>query len=97
MLDIQTRIAQLRRPKLLVNAARFGLDDYVRSQHLKRILKSEILPRPAPALMELLEIESALNTARKDKQATYSVARHIDVIIALMAESKTYAASRRPT
>jgi len=27
MLDIQTRIAQLRRPDLLIKAARFGIDD----------------------------------------------------------------------
>lgn len=97
MLDIQTRISKLCRPNLLVRAARFGLDDYVRNTHLKRILKTEIIPRPAPAVVELLEIESMLNTARKEKQATYSVARHVDVMIALMAEAATLVATSRPT
>ncbi len=97
MLDIQTRIAKLRRPELLIKAARFGLDDYVRNTHLKRILKTEMIPRPAPALMALLDIESMLNDARKEKQATYSVARHVDVIIAIMAEAQNFAASSRPT
>jgi hypothetical protein len=97
MLDIATRIARLRRPKLLVNAARFGLDDYVRSQHLKRLLKTEILPRPVPAVMQLLDIESIMDEARKTKQATYSVACHVEVLIALMAETQNLRASSYPT
>tara|TARA_R110002072_G_scaffold298422_1_gene472365 strand:- start:718 stop:1011 length:294 start_codon:yes stop_codon:yes gene_type:complete len=97
MLDISARIAQLRRPGLLIKAARFGLDDYVRNMHLRRILKTESIPRPAPAVMQLLDIESALNTARIEKQATYSVARHVDVMIALMAEAQILRATSRPT
>uniref|UniRef100_UPI004048B7B7 DUF6477 family protein n=1 Tax=Yoonia sp. TaxID=2212373 RepID=UPI004048B7B7 len=97
MLDISARIAQLRRPSLLIKAARFGLDDYVRTMHLRRILKTETIPRPAPAVMQLLDIESALNTARIEKQATYSVARHVDVMIALMAEAQILRATSRPT
>ena len=97
MLDISARIAQLRRPSLLIKAARFGLDDYVRTMHLRRILKTETIPRPAPAVMQLLDIESALNTARIEKQATYSVARHVDVMIALMAEAQILCATSRPT
>ena len=97
MLDISARIAQLRRPKLLIKAARFGLDDYVRNMHLRRILKTDSIPRPAPALMQLLDIESSLNTARIEKQTTYSVARHVDVMIALMAEAQILRATSRPT
>ena len=97
MLDISARIAQLRRPGLLIKAARFGLDDYVRNMHLRRILKTDSIPRPAPAVMQLLDIESALNTARIEKQATYSVARHVDVMIALMAEAQILRATSRPT
>ena len=37
MLDIQSRLARLQRPKILINAARFGLDDYTRGTHLSRI------------------------------------------------------------
>ncbi|WP_458790559.1 DUF6477 family protein [Yoonia sp. MH D7] len=96
MLDISARIAQLRRPRLLINAARFGLDDYVRDQHLKRILKTDIIPRPAPAVMQLLDIEYAMNGARVEKQATYSVACHVEVMIALMAEAQILRATSRP-
>lgn len=97
MLDIQTRVAQLRRPNLLVRAARFGFDDYVRNTHLKRILKTEIIPRPAPAVVALLDIEQQLDIARKEKQATYSVARHVDVLIALMAEAQALASTTHST
>lgn len=97
MLDISARIAQLRRPSLLIKAARFGLDEYARDVHLRRILKTDSIPRPAPAVMQLLDVESAINTARIEKQATYSVARHVDVMIALMAEAQILRATTRPT
>lgn len=96
MLDISARIAQLRRPRILINAARFGLDDYVRDQHLRRILRTDSIPRPAPAVMQLLDIEGMMNTARIEKQATYSVACHVDVMIALMAEAQILRATTRP-
>ena len=54
MLDIQTRIAQLRRPNLLIKAARFGIDDYTRNTHLRRVLQSEPPVKPAAALVQLL-------------------------------------------
>ena len=97
MLYISARIAQLRRPSLLIKAARFGLDEYTRYVPLRRILKTDSIPRPAPAVMQLLDVESAINTARIEKQATYSVARHVDVMIALMAEAQILRATTRPT
>ena len=54
MIDLNTRLATLTRPRLLVNAARFGVDDYRREAHLPRLLETENLPRPAAALMALL-------------------------------------------
>jgi len=95
MLDIQTRVAQLRRPAILIRAARFGLDDYTRGTHLCRILQNDPAPKPAPAVMQLLDIEAALNDDRIHKRSTYSVARHVDVMIALMAENETLRAATR--
>lgn len=95
MLDIQSMLARLKRPRLLVQAARFGLDDYTRSTHLKRALGNDALPRSGQAVMQLIDIEGALNDERIAKRATYSVARHVEVMIALMAEARTHAASTR--
>lgn len=67
MLDIQTRIAQLRRPDLLIKVARFGLGDYARNVHLRRVLRNDPPVRPAAALVQLLEVEAILNDDRIKK------------------------------
>jgi hypothetical protein len=97
MLDIQTRIAQLRRPDLLIKAARFGLDDYSRTVHLRRVLRSDPPARPAAALVQLLEAEAIMNDDRIKKQTTYSVARHVEALVAIMAEAQTSHATRPST
>ena len=63
MLDIQTRVHQLNRPKLLIKAARFGLDDF-RGAHLRRLLNTEHPLRPVFALILLLDLEQAINAER---------------------------------
>lgn len=88
MLDIHTRIATLKRPALLARAARFGVDDYRRDAHLRRILQTEDLPRHADAIMRLLDIESDMNTARQDRSGSYSPARHVEVLIAIAGEAR---------
>lgn len=95
MLDIQSVLRNLKRPNLLVKAARHGLDDYNRNVHLRRILNSEDIPRPGPAIMKMIEIEHHFDEARKEKRATYSVARHVEVLVAIMAEAQLLQASTR--
>ncbi|PYF13006.1 hypothetical protein C8J30_101391 [Rhodobacter viridis] len=82
------QMAQLRRPKLLIRAARFGQKDYERGRDLKRLLAARDLPRPEEALRALLAEEDALETARRDGAAGYSFLRHIEVLIAMMAEAR---------
>ena len=97
MLDIQTRIAQLCRPSLLIKAARFGIDDYTRNTHSRRVLQSEPPVKPAAALVQFLESEAVMNDDRIKKQATYSVARHVEALIAIMVETQTLRATSHPT
>lgn len=75
MEDISTRISRLKRPKLLVRTARHALEDYDRCMHLRRLLKTERLPSPGRALMQLLELEGVMNDQRIAGRAEYSVAR----------------------
>lgn len=75
--------ACLRRPRLLMRAARFGLSDYRRERDLKRILP---LPSPDPVLDRLAYEETRLETARLAGAAGYSPLKHIEVMIALLAE-----------
>ena len=88
MLDIHSRLARLKRPKLLVRAMRFGVDDYRRDAALPRLLHEDALPRHAEALMRLFEIEEDMNTARQVRAGDYSVAEHVEVLIAIAGEAR---------
>lgn len=78
----------LRRPRLLIRAARFGLRNYRRERDLLRMLPQSRLPTPGRAIDNLLDVESDMESKRKLGDASYSVARHVDILIALMAESQ---------
>jgi len=88
MQDIFSMIAGLRRPRLLISAARHGVADYSRDGHLKRLLGGMNVPTPGAAAIRLLEIERGLNVARTDGDVTYDVAHHVDVLIAIMGEAR---------
>lgn len=87
MLDLHTRIATLKRPPLLARAARFGVDDYRRTIHLRRILQSDTLPRHGPAIMQLLDIEAEMDDRRTTDSASYRPAHHVEVLIAILGEA----------
>lgn len=88
MTDLLTMLAGLRRPRLLIRAARFGAEDYRRERHLRRILRCSALPRTGTAILRLVEIEAALNADRLEGAASYSVAEHVEVLAALMGEAR---------
>jgi hypothetical protein len=96
MQDILGRVESLKRPPLLVRAARFGLDDYNRAGQLPRLLRCLAPPRSGEAILRLLDLEADLEDLRHEKAAEYSVARHVEVIIALMAEARLLRAIVRP-
>ncbi|MCB1341807.1 MAG: hypothetical protein KDK24_12245 [Pseudooceanicola sp.] len=97
MQDVLSMLNRLRRPRLLIRAARIGARDYVRDRHLKRLLGNPVPVRPAAALLRLIEIESELNQRRKEDDAGYSLSRHLDLMIAMMGEAQLVAATRTPT
>ena len=84
MTDFRALLADLRRPKLLIRAARCGLTDYRRERDLKRLLHGQ--PSPDRALPRLLNEEETLEATRQSGDVGYSVGRHIEVLIALMGE-----------
>jgi hypothetical protein len=88
MQDLLSMIASLNRPRLLIQAARFGVDSYLRDSALPRLLGGGLLPRSGPAVLRLLELEAGLNDDRRARGATYSYARHVDVLIALLGEAR---------
>ncbi|QBF31725.1 DUF6477 family protein [Thalassococcus sp. S3] len=94
MQDLIGMMAQLRRPRLLIRAARLGADDYRRERHLQRLLGYGGLPRSGTALIRLMEMERALNAQRKEDDASYSLTRHLDILIAMMGEARILRASQ---
>ena len=88
MQDVLSILNNLRRPRLLIRAARAGALEYSRKRHLQRLLGYGAMPRTGPALMRLIELERGLNEQRKNDDAGYSLPRHLDVLIAIMGEAQ---------
>ncbi|APG46883.1 DUF6477 family protein [Phaeobacter porticola] len=88
MQDIFGHLAALHRPRLLVRTARIGARDYSRRRDLKRVLGYGALPKPAAAIMRLLDMERGHNQQREDGDAGYSLTHHVDVLIALVGEAE---------
>lgn len=88
MSDPARYLAGLRRPKLLVRAARFGLSDYDRARDLRRLLHLVDPPAPRVAASRLAEEEALLDQSRQEAAAGYSPARHVEILIALIAETR---------
>ncbi|MEO0486637.1 MAG: DUF6477 family protein [Pseudomonadota bacterium] len=88
MQDIYTMLSTLRRPRLLISAARHGLAQYDRNRALGRLLPHAALPSPGPAALKLMELEAMHDSARREHSGSYSVARHVEVLIALMGEAR---------
>jgi Family of unknown function (DUF6477) len=95
MQDLLGLIAGLNRPRLLVRAARFGVDDYNRGTHLPRLLGGGNLPRSGESIMRLIDLEADLNDRRVGATADYSIASHVAVLIALMGEARLLRAMTR--
>jgi hypothetical protein len=83
MTDFRTLLADLRRPRLLIRAARHGLADYRRERDLRRLIDPGT---PEQSLPRLWHEEERMEETRRTGCASYSIARHIEVLIALMAE-----------
>lgn len=86
MTDIKVIVPPLRRPRLLVRAARLALADYNRDRDLKKLIKTSSTPHPSRAVSELMQQENWLESARKSGNGSYSIARHVAVLSALMSE-----------
>ncbi|MCC5957200.1 MAG: hypothetical protein JJU07_13965 [Natronohydrobacter sp.] len=89
-----TTLDTLVRPRLMVVAARHGLNDYNRDVLLPRLLELPIgqaLPDPQTALEKLMARERALEAARRHHDASWRAAAHVAVMTALLFEARTCA------
>ena len=88
MPDLRQTLRALRRPRLLIRAARFGLAEYDRPRDLRRLLRRTTTPTPSRALAILLDYEAMVDELRRSGDVTYSPARHIELLVAIMGEAR---------
>ena len=81
-------LAAIRRPKILIRAARAGVTDYQRDRDLKRLLRLNKAARAGIALDTLLAEENRMESKRQSGEATYSIQRHVAILTALIAEAR---------
>lgn len=86
MSEYRKLLAAMRRPPILMQAVRHGLAHYRRGPVLKRLAGGETLP--ARALPRLLAHEARLEESRVRGGADYSPMRHVEVLVALVAETR---------
>ncbi len=81
-------IGQLQRPRLLVRAARAGVEEYRRERHLPRLLSTMEAPRSGEAVMQLMQMEAEEDGRRRAGAAEYSIPAHVNLLIAIMGEAR---------
>ena len=86
MTDFRTLLTDLRRPRLLIRAARFGVADYKRERDLRRLINASNRATSESAVPQLISAEEQMEETRRAGDAGYSVSRHLEVLIALIAE-----------
>lgn len=92
MTDLVSMLKNLHRPRLLIRAARFGVADYSRKRDLQKLLRATSMPSPAQAIVKLMSEETYLEDKRTTGDATYSITRHVSILIALMGEVRLFQA-----
>ncbi|WP_439122239.1 DUF6477 family protein [Marivita sp.] len=96
MQDLLTQISHLRRPRLLIRAARIGAQAYRRDARLPRLLGYGVTLRIGPALVKLMTLEADMNEKRESGDAGYNIAAHVELLTAIMGESQLLRAQTQP-
>jgi hypothetical protein len=96
LVTILETFRQTRRPRLLLRTARIGLAEYERERDLRRVLRLPAAPAPGPAtVLALLDLEAEQEAQRTrvplEIGDTWRPARHVEVLIALLAEARLMA------
>jgi hypothetical protein len=87
MTEFAAMLTDLRRPKILIRAARAGVTDYRRDRDLKRLVK-DAKGAPHETMAPLLAEEHRLETTRVTGGATYNIQRHVAILTAILAEAR---------
>lgn len=85
------QVQNLKRPRILVQAAKVGAQHYQRKRYLRDHFGSAAPGTASNFVQELLAKENLHNQQRIEKSAHYRAGQHLEVMIALIAEAKLLA------
>ena len=88
MSEILSALASLHRPRLLIRAARHGMTEYSRERTLTRLVEGQSSMAPEAAVRLLMQAEARVESDRQKDDGTYSVGRHVELLIAIMSEAR---------
>ena len=91
MPNLHTVLSTLRRPRLLVRAARLGMADYNRKRDLTRLTGQSPRCAPATIVENLIAQEEYIEESRRIGDANYQPSKHVEMLVALMAECRLLA------
>jgi hypothetical protein len=94
MNDLMSMLNTLRRPRLMMRAARIGAEEYRRAVHLPRLLGDKCPARSGNALMQLMDMEAEFEMKRTTGDPGYRLAGHVDVLIAIIGEARVFQVSQ---
>jgi hypothetical protein len=88
MMNTDSFLSTLRRPRLLVRAARHGLGDYNRKRDLARLTGQSPKGNSKAIVETLIAQEEVLEECRQTGDAAYRPSHHIALLVALIAECR---------
>ena len=86
MLNYQSKLSTLKRPKILIKAARIASQTYRRSRDLSRVLGYSYPTSESLIRQKLFDLEHMINQKRRLSDASYDLKTHVQVLSALLAE-----------
>ena len=89
MTNLSDVLGSVRRPKILIRAARAGVTDYRRDRDLKRLLRQAKSAPAQQAIEPLLAEEGRLEATRTASDRAYNMQRHVAVLTAIIAEARS--------
>jgi hypothetical protein len=87
MTDTFAVLETIRRPRLLMQAARHGLAAYRRKVDLRRLIGLETTPQQA--IEKLINAEGRVEQSRLSGEADYSARHHVELLAATIAEASS--------
>lgn len=88
MTQISSRKNLLRRPAILVQAAKTCACDYRRGRTVARLVKGATPPNKQVIVEALRDEEDRLEVKRQQADGSYNARQHVQVLAALIAEQR---------